>query len=618
MKKTLLKGAGIFVAIAFAFSAVPASALTTAQLVSLLQSLGVSADVIAIVSATYGGSTGTTTTCPTFTRDLTIGSTGSDVVELQTFLESKGYLTIPAGVSKGYFGTLTASAVARMQSANGIAPAVGYFGPITRSKVATMCTPVVVTPPTTPTTPGSGLSGGDGDIQNVKKITSGTETTVGEGTEENVLGFEIEADDNSDLQITSVRVVATAVGAGSNRLNRYVDEVIIYQGDDEVGSMDASDFSRTGSKHTATISLKGAVVDAGEKERFYVAFVGRDTIDSKDVDTQKFEVEVDRIRFVDANGAVLSEGPFSPKILETVDFELASENDDVRLQSSNDDPDARTIVVEETSTSDEEVVFAFKLKAGSKSSDVNILSIPVEFTITNGASSTSAEKIFNDLWLEVDGQTYDDYTMAGSATTIDGSTTTTRTAVFTIDEGDLVVEGGDSVDVLVYAKFGKQKDNYSSGTKISGKVTAAGIDAENENGDDVEIKGASSVTGEDQTLLSTGITATTVSESFVAEKPADQLAGTISITFKVTAVGDEFSIDENATDLVYTLSGATTTGKVVSVKGKTAKSGNFILTDGKTEEMTLSIKFASTTGFVKLAVNSIKGYTVSNVETKNN
>jgi hypothetical protein len=617
MKNISFKVAGIFASIAFVVAAVPASAMTTAQLVSLLQGLGVSADVIAAVTAAQGGSTGTTTSCPSFARDLTVGSTGADVVDLQTFLESKGYLVIPAGTSKGYFGTLTQQAVAKMQTANAISPAAGYFGPMTRAKVAQLCTPATPGTPGTPGTPATpGLSGGDGDIQNVKKITSGTETTVGEGTEENVLGFEIEADDNSDLEITSVRVIATATGTGSTRLNRYVDEVIIYQGDDEVGSLDASDFSRDGKKHTATISLKGAVVDAGEKERFYVAFVALDSIDSNDIDTMNFEVEVDRIRYTDASGSSLSETP-NPVITELVDFEDSSENDDVRLQSSNDDPDARTIVVEETSTSDEEVVFAFKLKAGSKSSDVNILSIPVEFTITNGASSTSAEKIFNDLWLEVDGQTYDDYTMAGSATTIDGSTTTTRTAVFTIDEGDLVVEGGDSVDVLVYAKFGKQKDNYSSGTKISGKVTAEGIDAENEQGDEVGIKGTA-VTGEDQTLLSTGINAEYVSQSFTAEKPADLLEGTISVTFKVTAVGDEFSIDEEGANIDYTLTGATETDEVVSVKGKTAKSGNFILSDGSTQEMTLSVKFASTTGFVKLVVNSIDGYTVSNIESLNN
>ena len=42
-----------------------------------------------------------------FKKDLTIGSTGKDVVELQTLLIKKGLLVMPAGVPKGYFGHIT-------------------------------------------------------------------------------------------------------------------------------------------------------------------------------------------------------------------------------------------------------------------------------------------------------------------------------------------------------------------------------------------------------------------------------------------------------------------------------------------------------------------------------
>jgi hypothetical protein len=68
-----------------------------------------------------------------FDSNLTIGSTGADVVALQTTLVAGGQLTMPAGVNMGYFGALTQAAVAKYQVANGITPAVGYFGPITRA-----------------------------------------------------------------------------------------------------------------------------------------------------------------------------------------------------------------------------------------------------------------------------------------------------------------------------------------------------------------------------------------------------------------------------------------------------------------------------------------------------
>ena len=66
---------------------------------------------------------------------LMMGSRGNDVVSLQTFLETQGFLTMPMGVSKGYFGMLTKKALMEYQSTEGIS-ATGYFGPITRAKVS--------------------------------------------------------------------------------------------------------------------------------------------------------------------------------------------------------------------------------------------------------------------------------------------------------------------------------------------------------------------------------------------------------------------------------------------------------------------------------------------------
>ncbi len=87
----------------------------------------------------------------TFSTNLTVGSRGADVVALQSFLEAKGLLTIPAGTAKGYFGGMTKKALAAYQSMKGITPAAGYFGPITRAAVMAEG---AVTGGTTTTTPG--------------------------------------------------------------------------------------------------------------------------------------------------------------------------------------------------------------------------------------------------------------------------------------------------------------------------------------------------------------------------------------------------------------------------------------------------------------------------------
>jgi hypothetical protein len=72
---------------------------------------------------------------PTYTRNLTLGSSGSDVIYLQQFLESKSFLKMPQGVAKGYFGQLTRKSLADWQKSVGIIPASGYFGPITRATI---------------------------------------------------------------------------------------------------------------------------------------------------------------------------------------------------------------------------------------------------------------------------------------------------------------------------------------------------------------------------------------------------------------------------------------------------------------------------------------------------
>ncbi|MEK7662182.1 MAG: immunoglobulin-like domain-containing protein [Patescibacteria group bacterium] len=71
-------------------------------------------------------------TTHTYKRTLTAGSTGDDVVALQTFFENKGFLIMPQGVAKGYFGSLTKRALMKYQGSIGL-EAAGIVGPKTRA-----------------------------------------------------------------------------------------------------------------------------------------------------------------------------------------------------------------------------------------------------------------------------------------------------------------------------------------------------------------------------------------------------------------------------------------------------------------------------------------------------
>ena len=63
------------------------------------------------------------------TQQLDLGASGADVTSLQTFLASDSTI-YPSGIISGYFGSLTAAAVSRFQTANGLA-SVGRVGPQT-------------------------------------------------------------------------------------------------------------------------------------------------------------------------------------------------------------------------------------------------------------------------------------------------------------------------------------------------------------------------------------------------------------------------------------------------------------------------------------------------------
>jgi len=101
---------------------------------------------------------------------LGVGSTGSNVTNLQTFLASDRNI-YPEGRVTGYYGTLTSKAVAQFQLSYGIPP-VGRVGPMTLQKV----NDVIAT--------GNGIDIYGPTIYNVSVQKSGTTATFSWSTSE--------------------------------------------------------------------------------------------------------------------------------------------------------------------------------------------------------------------------------------------------------------------------------------------------------------------------------------------------------------------------------------------------------------------------------------------------
>lgn len=92
------------------------------------------------VTTTTGGGTVLGASTFNFTRFLTVGSTGDDVIELQKILIADGYLHIAAPT--GFFGPLTLEAVKLYQAAHGI-PTTGFVGPLTLAALNADGTPIL-------------------------------------------------------------------------------------------------------------------------------------------------------------------------------------------------------------------------------------------------------------------------------------------------------------------------------------------------------------------------------------------------------------------------------------------------------------------------------------------
>ncbi|MBP7741199.1 MAG: DUF5011 domain-containing protein [Candidatus Pacebacteria bacterium] len=75
-----------------------------------------------------------------FSDDITVGSTGGDVTELQSILITGGFLKITAPT--GFYGPMTIAAVKLYQAAHGI-PATGYVGPLTLAALNLEGTPAL-------------------------------------------------------------------------------------------------------------------------------------------------------------------------------------------------------------------------------------------------------------------------------------------------------------------------------------------------------------------------------------------------------------------------------------------------------------------------------------------
>lgn len=477
----------------------------------------------------------------TFNTNLTLGSAGADVVALQDMLIAGGHLVMPAGVSKGYFGALTQTAVAKWQAANGIAPAAGYFGPVSRMKASSS---VVVTP-TTPTTP-TVTGGEEGDITVSKN--SGSSEDLSEGEEVEVYSVDIEADD-SDVSIERVDFYFD-VANGSDDLWDAIDSAkLLVDGKEvaEVTGLDDEDEWSEVDSNTWKLRVTDieAVVEEDEEVELVLALVGQNSIDESD-----YSNSTDFTVYMPANGVRVMDGAGldvygHSSALGNVTLDVTEADEaDVTVLEGNDNPDSATVVVDDETDTSDVVVLIYEIE--SEDDSISIDNLRVYAT----SSSSTVDSIIDSVVIEIDGDEFD-----GDIASTSASTTYFE---FEID-GDIEIDEDDSVEVVVKATFKDQDGNYAAtGETIVFGVegSARDVDAETASTGDTltDSQIAGSVTGGTMSisLLGVEVDVTDVTETVTSADSADN-GDYVTVTYDVT-------VTNNSSDTVYVPLTATVTG----------------------------------------------------------
>lgn len=585
-----------------AIIAVPSVNALTLSDVELLISLGIiPAEKATTARAAVSGNS-STVSCGSFTRDLTLGSTGADVISLQTFLESKGMITMLAGVSKGYFGQLTKQGLAKYQASVGIAPAVGYFGPLTRSNVALACAPGNPTP-NNPNT-NSGLSGDEASLESFN-LSSGDDSDVKEDASGDIAEIEFDVEDG-DIMLDRIDLAfVNSDNSDSTDPWNVFEEVELVLDGKVIGSADLSDEDDYLDEDDGTIRISGikTKIDEGDTAKIIIRVTTQNNVDSDDLDTFEVYVLDNGIRATDAKGIQQYIGSDS----DTVSFDVveAGDGEELKVSSSKSDPDSTTLKVEDNKKSSLHEIFVFDVEAEESDIEIDRVKIFIE-------TSAITANIISDLVLEIDGEEFDDWSYVSG-----GNGTSTRVVEFDIDR-DFTIEADNEVEFVLLAEFkAANGSNYSSGETIRASIVDDYITGE--GADDVVSDGTA--TGETHTLATQGIVVPVKGvKTSTNTQGSNDTVGIFKIEFEVTAFEEDFFIVDLATTTADGSTGGVEftdlgDGVISATLSSTANEngGVFEISEGETETFTLTVTFDPTNaGQYRLTLDEIWASTNSN------
>ncbi len=391
--------------------------------------------LMAQISALQGGTTAVSSSVPTITKSLTIGSRGDEVAALQMYLEDEGYLEMPIGVDYGYFGTLTKAAVAEWQKANDVSPAAGYFGPISRAALEALAAAAPATPateslcpngmtlasnctvaPAVPggTTPVVGLDNTDGSISATRDNYAGDQS-MKKGDTKDIYAVK--------LQATAGKVAVTRFDVRMNaRPHLYFTKLTLKDSSNGAviaeksisSSADVTELS-SGSDYLVRFDNLNYVVEPNNNKVLVVsATVSANTDKIPDTGaTVKVMVGPSGIRTLNGKGYTdalsIGNSNFTGDI-RTITLASTGSNGNIVARLNSGSPLARTQAISTSGETEAVVLGIFDLKAENQNSKVENL------TISLGTDGADPSDFIKRLKLSDGSRTYTADSVAASST----------------------------------------------------------------------------------------------------------------------------------------------------------------------------------------------------------
>jgi hypothetical protein len=554
--------------LAFAFAAERAHAITLAELVELFIALEVipadkASEARAVISTVPTTPVvGEPTMSCNFTRNLGIGMTGTDVMDLQKLLNLNGFTVAVSGAGSpgqesSYYGQLTAAAVSKMQGAFaseiltplGLSAGTGYFGASTRAKANALCAaapttptvptvPTVPTDPTEPTTPTTPVLSGDEGSMGYVEIFVPADLPLDLGEVETVLEVELEAVD-SDIMVNRVDVLF------SERPWLYFDEVNLVMDGVEVATLSRSgDFTQVGSNWRARFTGLDLVIREDDTADLSVEVRVLDSMASTRL-SHKVNVSIPENGIRGRDGAGFDQyAPDAVSAMTPVEVGPFSESftdGDIRLTLSSKSPQKATILLNETGRTNGVSVLYFDIEA--RDDDMEVTDVWVEFAVGTGTVEAALHR----------ARLYDGNTLLDTKSVSDN--------IVKFEGVDRAISERSTREFRVEVDF-----NRGDGLDLPTSFTVSSTTVVAENSNFIPATKLLNV-DEVHTIIYEGMVAELVNVTSTAVAGTDGKTWKYTFTMDVQAVGDTFYVSRNGTTTFASAVGANDFGQIKMIKG---------------------------------------------------